>query len=528
MATRGLTIDELVAEVGSEHPPTMLDVRDLIESEHGHIPGATILPRRRIEFRIGSLVRDRATALIAVDGGDDIGDGQRDPRAALAAQTLAALGYADVRALEGGVAAWRRAGLPVVSGTQVSSKAFGRRIADLERVPTISVETLRRWQEQGRRVALCDARSAAEHTEGCLPGAVSLPGFEVASHALDMAAECDVIVLCSGARTRSMMVARTLVDLGLNDVVALDGGTLAWSLAGHALEQGSRRRRVAPSSPSRQFAELGAARLAKHVGVERIEAAELAALMDAPAGNFSAFDLRHLGNHAVAHVPHSVSVGNDMLIVRHDESIAVRDAPVILIDDDAVRARLTGVWLRRLGMPRVRELAGGFAAWVAGGHPCSSVAEVPLGWDEACTGAAGLGVEDVSGWLAAHAPAQLLHVDTGASYRRGHLPGATWLPRGWLEARIGRVAASLDVAMLLTCTDGPQAAFAAATLRRSGYTQVAWLQGGTRIWTAAGRALETTAQAQDDELLPPTRRDPQAMRDYLDWERCRPPGPQNL
>jgi rhodanese-related sulfurtransferase len=134
----------------------------------------------------------------------------------------------------------------------------------------------------------------------------------------------------------------------------------------------------------------------------------------------------------------------------------------------------------------------------------------------------GLGIDDVSRWLAAYAPALLLHVDTSASYRRGHLPGAKWLPRGWLESRIERVAPSLGAALLLTCTDGAQSAFAAATLRRRGYVHVAWLQGGTRIWSAAGRPIETAAAPPpDDEMLPPTRRDREAMRDYLDWERRR-------
>lgn len=517
-----VTLDELVAALGREQPPTMLDVRDLVESEHGHIPGAAILPRRRIEFRIGALVRDRATPLVVMDSGADIDDGGRDPRAALAAQTLSTHGYRDTSVLDGGVAAWRRAGLPIVSGTQVSSKAFGRGVADLAEVPTVDVETLRRWFEQGRRVVLCDVRSAAEHTEGCIPNAVSLPGFEIALHALDVAAEADAIVLCSAGRTRSLIVARTLLDLGLDKAVALDGGTLAWRLGGHELEQGSRRRRIAPSRPARQFAELGAARLAKHFGVERIEAAELAALLHAERGNFSAFDLRDLGRHGVAHVPHSVSVCSDALIVRLDELVAARDAPVALIDDDTVRALLTGVWLRRLGLARVLELAGGFAGWASSGWPTSSMAELPLGWAEASAVAPGLGVDDVAHWLAARAPAQLLHVDTGASYRRGHLPGARWLPRGWLEPRIARVAPSLEAALLVTCSDGAQSAYAAATLRRRGHVHVAWLQGGTRLWSAMGRALEAAPPpAQDDELLPPTRRDPQAMRDYLDWEQLR-------
>jgi rhodanese-related sulfurtransferase len=524
LAARLLAIDDLVALLATDPPPVVLDVRDLIESEHGHIPGATILPRRRIEFRIEALVRDRTTPLVVVDGGDATAEGPPDPRAALAADTLAALGYRDVRALAGGLAAWRRAGLPVVSGAQVSSKAFGRRIGDLERVPTIGVDTLRRWQGDGRRVALCDVRSADEHTEGCVPGAVSLPGFEVALHALDMVAEADAIVLCSSARTRSLMAARTLIDLGLDDVFALEGGALAWRLAGHELEQGSRRRRVRPSRPARQFAQLGAARLAKHFGVERVEAADLAALLFATSGNFHAFDLRAPGQHLVAHVPRSVSVANDRLIVRHEELIGARDAPVVLIDDDPVRALLTGVWLRRLGLPRVRKLAGGFAAWSLSGRPASTVSELPLGWHEASAVTPGLAVDDVGRWLAAYEPARVLHVDTSTSYRRGHLPGATWLPRGWLETRIAQVAPSLEDALLLTCADGAQAAFAAATLRGRGHVHVAWLQGGTRIWAASGRTLETSAlPPQDDELLPPARREEQEMRDYLDWERLAAP-----
>ncbi len=524
MAGRTITIDELVAALAAEPAPVLLDVRDLVESERGHVPGATILPRRRIEFRIEALVRDRATPLVTLDGGEEIAPGQRDPRARLAADTLVAFGYRDVAALDGGLAAWRHAGLPTVSGTQVSSKAFGRRIGDLERVPRVDVATLRRWQQEGRRVALCDVRSAAEHTEGCVPGAVSLPGFEVVSHALDMAADSDVIVLCSSARTRSLVVARTLIDLGLCDVVALDGGALAWRPAGLELETGSRRRRVKPSTPGRQFAELGAARLAKHYGVERIEAAELAELLYATRGNVTAFDLRNLGQHVVAHVPRSVSVVCDQLIVRHDELVAARDAPVVLVDDDRVRALLTGVWLRRLGLPKVQELAGGLAAWTRSGRPASTVAEMPLGWREASAVTAGLGVDDVSRWLAAYSPAQVLHVDTGASYQRGHLPGAIWLPRGWLETRIGAVAPTLATPLLLTCADGAQAAFAAATLRRLGHVHVAWLQGGTRIWRGAGRVLETSALSpQEDEFLPPARRGMQAMRDYLEWERLLEP-----
>jgi rhodanese-related sulfurtransferase len=97
----------------------------------------------------------------------------------------------------------------------------------------------------------------------------------------------------------------------------------------------------------------------------------------------------------------------------------------------------------------------------------------------------------------------LLHVDSGASYRRGHLPGAAWLPRAWLEARIAGLVPGVDAGLLLTCADGAQAVFAAATLQRMGYGHVAWLRGGTRAWTDSGRALEPSSPPQpEDDRLP--------------------------
>ena len=54
----------LADALGAPNPPVLLDIRDPVEAERGHIPGATNLPRRRIEFRIGELVRDRSTPIV--------------------------------------------------------------------------------------------------------------------------------------------------------------------------------------------------------------------------------------------------------------------------------------------------------------------------------------------------------------------------------------------------------------------------------------------------------------------------------
>jgi len=80
------------------------------------------LPRRLLEFRLPVLVTAAATPIVLVDD-----DGRL---AALAAPTLAALGYRDVRTLAGGLAAWRAAGF-----------LFG--------APRELVEELRAWEKLG-------------------------------------------------------------------------------------------------------------------------------------------------------------------------------------------------------------------------------------------------------------------------------------------------------------------------------------------------------------------------------------------
>jgi rhodanese-related sulfurtransferase len=90
----------------------LVDVREPAErDDQGVIAGAVHVPRGMLEFRadpsspahIPDLSPERRVILHCASGG----------RSALAAATLAAIGYRDVAHLDGGLAAWREAGLPV-------------------------------------------------------------------------------------------------------------------------------------------------------------------------------------------------------------------------------------------------------------------------------------------------------------------------------------------------------------------------------------------------------------------------------
>ena len=84
---------------------TAIDVREAAELAEGGLPGALAIPRGHLESRIEAAVPDRAAPLLVYCAGGH--------RSVLAARALGELGYADVRSLAGGFAAWRAAGRPV-------------------------------------------------------------------------------------------------------------------------------------------------------------------------------------------------------------------------------------------------------------------------------------------------------------------------------------------------------------------------------------------------------------------------------
>ncbi len=96
---------ELALRLKSKEAPLVLDVRTGIEYRNGHIPGALYAPTLRILTWRAKLPADRGTLLVVTC--------EHGPRAQLAAKVLGWRGYHNVVLLEGHMAAWRKAGLPL-------------------------------------------------------------------------------------------------------------------------------------------------------------------------------------------------------------------------------------------------------------------------------------------------------------------------------------------------------------------------------------------------------------------------------
>jgi rhodanese-related sulfurtransferase len=82
---------------------SILDVRETVEWEHGHIDGATHIPLMEIVARIEEIPRGHTVVVCKMGG-----------RSAQATAYLAQQGL-DVVNLEGGMLEWQEAGRPMVS-----------------------------------------------------------------------------------------------------------------------------------------------------------------------------------------------------------------------------------------------------------------------------------------------------------------------------------------------------------------------------------------------------------------------------
>lgn len=93
---------EEAMRIRDEHPGTvLLDCREPNEWNLGRVPGALFIPRGILESNIEAAVpRDRKLIIYCASGN----------RSALAAETLLAMGYADVASMVGGFRGWVDAG----------------------------------------------------------------------------------------------------------------------------------------------------------------------------------------------------------------------------------------------------------------------------------------------------------------------------------------------------------------------------------------------------------------------------------
>ena len=403
------------------------------------------------------------------------------------------------------------------------SKKFGERVYEQQDVPEVTADELKHWMSDGRELLLLDSRTPEEHRAVTIPGSRSVPGGELALriHDLEHGPNTTVVVHCAG-RTRSIVGARALLDVGIENVFALRNGTMGWKMAGLDLEEGSDRVGLPnPSSDGRLRASARAMQLAAEHDVRLISPAELRELLDkAQSENVYAIDSRTREEFEEGHLPGFRWFPGGQVVQRTDEVIGVRSGQVILACDDGIRSVVTASWLRRMGFPNVSVLGGGMKAWQDAGGRLDDPSNAPLppvikqAMDSIRTVGA-LELNDAPGEVD---PPSIVEVGTSREFAMGHIPGSRWVPRGWLEIWIADISPP-DRPLVIAATDEAQAALAAVALRERGYDRVGVLAGGAAAWRAAGFPMETGLTSvitpPQDVLLAGTERSWADMMQYL-------------
>ena len=84
-------------------------------------------------------------------------------------------------------------------------------------------------------------------------------------------------------------------------------------------------------------------------------------------------------------------------------------------------------------------------------------------------------------------------------FAQGAIPGSVLIPRGVLEAEIGRHVPDVDAAVVVVCSVGARSALATVSLMDIGYRNVANLAGGFDAWKSLGRPWQAPDTLTDEQ-----------------------------
>ena len=490
----------------------LLDAREELSFGQAHILYASCLPLSRLEVLASAMVPRKSVRVVVCDGGEGLAE--------RAAVRYVQFGYEDVSVLDGGVDAWREAGLEIFSGVNVPSKAFGEYVEVEYETPSVSADELKELMDKGEDMVVLDSRPMVEYHARNIPTGVCVPGAELAYRVHDIAPSADttVVVNCAG-RTRSIIGAQSLINAGIeNRVVALRNGTMGWHLAGHELEHGETREARELTEQGLSSAQAAAARVAERFGVRYIEHDTLAAWRE-EAGERSLYvlDVRHRDEYEAGHLPGSRSAPGGQLVQETDHFVATLRSRVVLVDDTGVRATMTASWLNQMGWPEVAVLRNAFdgVPLERGPEPLDVLGIDGVSTDE-------IGVAELEQLLGAKG-ASVVDLGFSRAYRAGHIPGAWFMTRARLANCLSAVPK--QGRLVLTSSDGVLARVAAAEAAALTDEPVVVLTGGTDAWIAAGKGVTTGAEhladVANDVWLRPYEKDwgvEDSMREYLTWE----------
>ena len=301
-----------------------IDVRDATEFAAGHAPGAVnIALRGRIETWVGIMV-PWGEPFVLVGSDDEVRE---------SSFRLHRIGYDNPAGyLQGGMAAWRKAGLPE------------------QKVTVVKPQELYEQMQSGTAPIVIDVRLPKEWMGLRIGKVLNMPINDLAKQARRLEPAMPVLMVCNSAY-RSSMAAGVMQKQGFQDVRNLEGGSQAWVEAGLPT-YGSERQAQSGASPG-VYVNLP----------ERISPRDLAArLMDLP-GSLDVVDIRPSWQFNEHHIPAARNVTVADLI--SSPAYLVDKRPLVIVcRDGAIAAAAGGALVQKAQRP-VKFLSGGMVRYYA-------------------------------------------------------------------------------------------------------------------------------------------------------------------
>jgi rhodanese-related sulfurtransferase len=318
----------------------LLDVRHEAAFATGHPLFAANMAADRIALEAGTRLPRKDVPIVIYDAGEGL--------VAQAADRLAALGYTDVRQLDGGLQAWQAAGYELFQDVNSYAKAFGELVESRRHTPSLPADEVAALIASKANIAVLDVRRFDEYATMNIPGSVSVPGAELVLRAGRVAPdpETTIIVNCAG-RTRSIIGTQSLINAGVaNKVLALRNGTIGWTLAKQNLEHGADR---CGGVGLFEGAQTNAREVAYRAGVRHVGQEDAMALQAQSHRTLYRFDVRAAEDYAAGHIPGFRHYPGGQLVQEIDMAAPVRGARFLLTDHMGVRADMTASWLAQMG-----------------------------------------------------------------------------------------------------------------------------------------------------------------------------------
>jgi rhodanese-related sulfurtransferase len=318
----------------------LLDVRHEAAFATGHPLFAANMAAGRIELEAEARLPRKDVLIVLYDDGEGL--------VVAAADRLKALGYSNVRQLDGGLQGWKQAGYELFQDVNSYAKAFGELVEHRRHTPSLAAEEVNALIASKANIQILDVRRFDEYATMNIPGSISVPGAELVLRAGRAApdSETTIIINCAG-RTRSIIGTQSLINAGVtNKVRALRNGTIGWTLAKQDLEHGAGRHGGIGAIAG---GEANARDVAYRAGVRHIGLNDMAALQAQADRTLYRFDVRSEEEYTAGHLAGFRHYPGGQLVQEIDMAAPVRGARIVLTDDRSVRADMTASWLAQMG-----------------------------------------------------------------------------------------------------------------------------------------------------------------------------------